>query len=412
MNRAVGTGALNCLAAQGPQNSYFPVYSPPTGLVDYHRPLTKSYYYVPMVNYKFLGTTIDVPLRNDIDLMTNAFLKFSLPPGNYSELVGRAVLKEIHFLIDGSPIEILTDNWLIVRDQIFLTADEKYATYDVVSNGNPEETECTGGDYYVPLEFFFTRRKTDPNKPALPICAMIGSNLSIRFTFNTSAWISNQEVDLVLPTLVVEYYTISDAERLQYLSATLSFRVPVAYTEHTIEFRGQTAIVHMTPNFPIDMLVWFIQDKTYDDDVPEKYNLRYQWGYNTQHVHSSVPLTFFNGVQRKYVDVVDTMTMYLNGQQILQGFPDGTYYSLKVPLERGLSIPTKNLYMYSFADLPAELETGGTIDFSKLNSTTTHLDLKFKAEYISDIFQNYSLNLFFFGYKTLEIVQGRTIFSG
>jgi hypothetical protein len=411
MNRAVGTGALNCLAAQGPQNGYAPKYTPPLGLTGYHRPLTKSYYFVPLVNSQFLGTTIDVPLRKDVDLMTNAFLKFSLPPGNYSELVGRAVLKEIQFLIDGSPVEILTDNWLILRDQIFLTADEKYATYDVVSNGNPEETECTGGDYYVPLEFFFTRRKTDPNKPALPICAMTNSSLAIRFIFNTSNWISKQTVDLVLPTLVVEYYTISDQERYTYMETPVSFRIPVAYVEHTVDFVGQYAIIRMTPNFPIDMIAWFIKDKTYDRDIPESYNLRYKWGYNTQHIHSTIPVTFFNGVQRNYVDVVDTMTMYLNGNQILQGFPDGTYYSMKVPLDKGLSIPTKNVYMYSFADLPAELDSGGTIDFSKLNFSTTHLDLKFKTAYIMDIFQNYSVNLFFFGYKTLTIVQGRTIFS-
>lgn len=413
MNRSVGTGALLCLSAQGPQNEYVEQYPTPSSV----QPVlaaSKKYYSVPLVTSgnTFLGTTVQTKIRSDTDMVTNIFLKFSLPPATYSELVGRAIFKEVSFLVDGSPVETLTDDWMILRDQTFLKADEKYATYKAVSNGVPEGTNCMGGDYYVPLEFFFCRRLSDTKHPPLPVCAMQSTELAVQFVFHDLAWITRErEGDIIKPSMVVEYYTLSDQERVQYLNVPFSFKIPIAYKESRVEYKGNRAIINMTPGFEVDMIYWFIRNRAYENTSSQAWNSRYQWGYTTKYIKSTIPVTFFNGVTNNYVDTIDTATMYLNGYQILQHFPDGAYYSYKVPFDRVLSVPTKSIYIYSFADRPAELDTGGPVDFSQLRATTSYIDIIFKPEYLTDVQANYSLNVYFYGYGTLNVSDGRATFS-
>jgi hypothetical protein len=63
--------------------------------------------------------------------------------------------------------------------------------------------------------------------------------------------------------------------------------------------------------------------------------------------------------------------------------------------------------MYCFSERPTEYNSGGALDFSQLNSQTTHLDIKFSDRYAAQIASDYSMNLFYYGYVTLEIADGR-----
>ena len=41
-------------------------------------------------------------------------------------------------MVDGIVYESITDDWYVIRDQLFLDADEKFGMYKLVSNGTPE----------------------------------------------------------------------------------------------------------------------------------------------------------------------------------------------------------------------------------------------------------------------------------
>ena len=63
--------------------------------------------------------------------------------------------------------------------------------------------------------------------------------------------------------------------------------------------------------------------------------------------------------------------------------------------------------MYCFSERPAEYNQGGALDFTQLNAQTTHLDIKFLAQYAPQIQAEFSLNMFYYGYVTFEIADGQ-----
>lgn len=135
------------------------------------------------------------------------------------------------------------------------------------------------------------------------------------------------------------------------------------------------------------------------------YDTRYEYGYTTKYIQASVPLTFPTGTVN-FIDVIDNAKITLNNVDILSTFKGSLYYSFKQPMEHGLSVPAKNIYLYSFGLNPKEYNAGGYINFSKLNSQTTKLQLTFLSAYSAQITQGYNLNLFYYGYTILEFQGG------
>lgn len=424
VDRGSGTGALTALAAIGPQDPYIyggqsfwiPEIKQHTAFV-----LTQRVS-LPLSGNTYLGTTkqVDIFPRESGDLLSNMYLQFSLPalPAGtyYTELVGRAVIAKAEFLVDGIAYETITDDMYILNDQLFLDADEKLAMYQLVSNGTPEGSNVVATSAVsciVPLDFFFCRRFSHRRKnkaPYFPLCAMTASTVSVRFTFNSNTWITNAttSVDLINPRLLIEEVTLTPAERLYYKSRKHRFKIPRRWNEAVQNFTNGVARVNLTANFPVSMMMWFIRNKRYEDEkTAAYYNSRYAYGYTTQYILAATPVTFFNGVTLRYIDTIDYATLYLNNNNVLSNFPGGLYYTFKQAVDHGLSVPTKNIYMYCFSERPTEYNQGGALDFTQLNAQTTHLDIKFLEQYAPQIQQEFSLNMFYYGYAVFEIDGGR-----
>jgi len=196
----------------------------------------------------------------------------ALPPGyNYTPLVGRAILKKVEFLVDGQPIETLTDDWYIIRDQLFLDADEKLAMYAATSAGQSESNVVPATDpvkMLIPLEFFFCRRhshskkgREKTEKPFFPLCALLQSSVTVRFTFHNVSWITNapcdvngDPIDLIDPRLLIEEVTLSAQERMYYQSQTLTYKVNHVWNEANQPFSDGKAIMNLTADFPVSMI--------------------------------------------------------------------------------------------------------------------------------------------------------------
>ena len=164
--------------------------------------------------------------------------------------------------------------------------------------------------------------------------------------------------------------------------------------------------------------MWFIRNKTYEIESvyvpptpglvaspPDIASLRYTYGYTTQYNSATTPVTFFNGTSINFISVIDEATIYINNNNILSTFPGSVFYSYKQPIDHGLAIPTKNIYMYNFAKNPRVL-TGG-LDFSTLNYSTSHLDMTFRAAYAPQIAAQYNLHMYYYGYRTVQISDGK-----
>jgi hypothetical protein len=434
--RGFGTGALTALAAIGPQEKYMyggeSLWMPK---IIQHTPFAITQrFLLPLKsgNEKFLKSTrtfsVDIHPREAGDLLSNMYLSVSLPPlpagYDYTPLVGRAILKKVEFLIDGQPIETLTDDWYILRDQLFLDADEKLAMYQATSLGQSESNVVPATDIVkmmIPLDFFFCRRHSDRKigrekieKPFFPLCAILKQTVTIRFTFHDSTWITNAPadangypIDIINPKVLLEEITLSPRERMYYQSHDLNFKVNRVWAEAGQPYAGGRAVMNLTANFPVSMITWFVRNKNYEDESNSAYyKSRYQYGYSTDYIQATVPVTFFNGVTINFLDIIQTGTLYLNNENVLSNFPGSLYYSYKQALDHGMTVPTKNIYMYCFGDNPKEYNQAGYADFSKLDAQTTHLDLVFDPILSPQIEKSYTMYLYYYGYVPLQISGG------
>ena len=434
--RGFGTGALTALAAIGAQEKYMyggeSLWMPK---IIQHTPFAITQrFLLPLKsgNEKFLKSTrtfsVDIHPREAGDLLSNMFLSVSLPAlptgYDYTPLVGRAIIKKAEFLIDGQPIETLTDDWYILRDQLFLDADEKLAMYQATSLGQSESNVVPATDVVkmmIPLDFFFCRRHSDRKigrekleKPFFPLCAVLKQTITIRFTFHDSTWITDAPadangypIDIIDPKVLLEEITLSPKERMYYQSHELNFRVNRVWAEAGQPYSGGKAIMNLTANFPVSMITWFVRNQNYEDEKNAAYyKSRYQYGYSTDYIPAAVPVTFFNGVTINFLDIIQSGTLYLNNENVLSNFPGALYYSYKQAIDHNLSVPTKSIYMYCFGDNPKEYNQEGYIDFSTLNSQTTHLDLIFDPILSPQIEKSYTMYLYYYGYVPLRISGG------
>jgi len=434
--RGFGAGALTALAAIGPQEKYMyggeSLWMPK---ILQHTPFAITQrFLLPLKfgNEKFLDSlktySVNIYPRESGDLLSNMYLSVALPAlptgYDYTPLVGRAIFKKVEFLIDGQPIETLTDDWYILRDQLFLDADEKLAMYQATSLGQSESNVVPATDIVkmmIPLDFFFCRRHSDRKKgreklekPFFPMCAILKQIITIRFTFHNSTWITNapsdangRPIDLINPKVLIEEVTLSPQERMYYQSHALDYKVNHVWAEAGQPYSGGKAIMNLTANFPVSIITWFVRNQDYEDENKSAfYKSRYQYGYSTDYIQAAVPVTFFNGVTNNFLDIIQSGTLYLNNKNVLSNFPGALYYTYKQALDHGLSVPTKNIYMYCFGDNPKEYNQEGYIDFRKLNAQTTHLDLVFDPLLAPQIEKSYTMYLYYYGYVSLQISGG------
>lgn len=411
------------LHAMGPQevymtgtsfdNSYWnPKFPAHTNFAMYQR-------VIPLPGTTFIGQTVTMEINPaEIgDLMSNMYMQCSLPAltgrYKYTQNIGRALIDQIDFMVNETVIETLYDDWYQIRDQLFLDADEQRSMAGAINGGNTGETQ-NPGKLIIPLEFFFCRRHSNGKgkherlrRPYFPVCAVLNQKIYIRIKFHPSVWFTNNPdpVEIIEPSLIIEEVKLTPAERIYTMNNPIRLVINRVKKESTLKFNQNNVKLSLTANFPVQMIAWFIRNNKYESLDRNYYDSRYDYGYTTKYIRSAVPLTFTSGTVN-YIDTIETAKITLNNADISSDFQGSLYYSFKQPMEHGLSVPSKNIYMYSFGLSPKEYNQGGYINFSKLNSQTTSLQLKFLPKYTSQLQADYNLNLYYYGYSILEFQGG------
>ena len=430
-NKGFSSGSVLALQAVGPQETFIlsddmtrsewnPEFKRYSNFVMYQK-----VYPFPPPNPVYQGQSVQIELRPTElgHLLSNMYLSVNLPPlpsgASYTPNVGRALLKKVDLLVNETIVETLYDDWYTIRDQLFLDADEQLGLQTALNVSNAQ----VGGTVTIPLEFFFCRRYSHNSrgrerlrKPYFPVCAMWNQRLYVRFTFQPNTWWCNAPVSnntdvyppgtTLWPNLVTEEILLENPEKLYYQNTPLKFIVNRVQKESTLSFSSANTTLQLTANFPVQVLAWFFRNKNYETITDGRYYAsRYSYGYTTQYIQSGVQLQFPSGPSN-FVDVIDTAKITLNNVDILSTFQGSLYYSFKQPMEHYLSIPSKNIYTYSFGLSPKEYNQGGYLNFSKLNSQTTYLQLNFNPSYTNQISTGYNLYLFYYGYTLLQFQGG------
>jgi len=431
-NKGFSSGSVLSLQAKGPQEEYLwtddmsksqwnPQFKRYSNFVMYQR-----VYPFPPPNPFYQGSVVQIELRPTElgHLLSNMYLSVTLPAlpsgASYTPLVGgRALLKQVDLLVNETVVETLYDDWYVIRDQMFLDADEQLGLQTALNVSNAQ----VGGTITIPLEFFFCRRHSHNNKgrerlrkPYLPACAMWAQRLYVRFTFQPNTWWCNAPVSnktdvyppgtALWPNLITEEILLENAEKLYYQNTPLKYIVNRVQKESALSFNSASTTLQLTANYPVQVLAWFFRNKNYENVADGRYYYnRYSYGYSTQYIQTGIQLQFPSGTSN-FVDVINNAKITLNNVDILSTFQGSLYYSFKQPMEHYLSIPSKNIYMYSFGLTPKEYNQGGYLNFSKLNSQTTYLQLNFNASYTNQLITGYNLYLFYYGYSLLQFQGG------
>jgi hypothetical protein len=438
-NLGFNAGGVLALEAYGPQEQYisnihnftesqwtpkFEQYTNSVLYQDYIKltPISSNTFIQPTAS----GTCIvEIQPKNQGDLLANMFLQCTLPPlagSSYTNQIGRAIIQQIDFIIDDVVVETIYDDWLFIKDQTFLDYDEQIGMFSQVNGGQPSGTTgispTSPVPLTIPLEFFFCRRHSGANtgrerlrKPFFPLCALWdGQRVYIKFTFRPQYWFTNYTgtVDIQNPILLIEYVKITDSERIYYRHTPLRYIVPVVKRDATAQYKAGSVTTNISANFPVQLIAWFIRNQAYESTSSSYYAVRYLYGYAAQYQNSATPLNFSAAAQSttvSYTDVIQTVKITVNNQDILDTFANGPYTSFLQPMQHGLSVPQKNIYMYSFGLNITEYNSGGYLNFSKINSQTSNLTITFLPQYTKAL-ANYNLYLFYYGFAILEFKDG------
>jgi hypothetical protein len=387
-----GQASMATLLARGPQDAF--MLTDDTMIPSF---VQYSDFSIDQTTYTFgtapyLGTqqTFSIsPKQLPGDLLVNAYLKVSLPPASYIPQVMRGLTKKVSMYLNEVEIETLYDDWYVIRDQIFLDQDEQ----SIMSNLSK------GSNLYIPLDFSWCRRisrvRSDHRKPMFPICAAWNQMLYINVTFaNLSEFSSNTVGDLLAPPqLVLETILLTDLERNYYMRG-LELRVNHVYNEPVNTITNQLTNVNLTANFPVSLITWFIRKKLNTGD-PLYYLKRFDFSY----------LKYPNLILQN-IDLFEYIYLFINNENITNRFPGLRFFKYLQPMYSNISTPTSDIYMYSFGLRPNEYNQGGTLDFSKADSSSSTLSIKFNNLFLTDITLNYTINLYYFGYIKLRFSGG------
>lgn len=383
-------GSLASLLARGPQDEFLQTDASMLPSFSQYSDFSIDQTTYNFGNPPYLGTqqTFSIsPKQIPGDLLINAYLKVSLPVGNYIPQVSRGLTKQVSMYLNDVEIETLYDDWYFIRDQIFLDQDEQSLMSNVAG-------------LYIPLDFSWCRRlsrvRSDHRKPMFPICAAWNQTLYIKILFAGISEFSSSSTGtdlLAPPQIVLETILLTDMERNYYMRG-LETTINHVYREPVNSINTQLTNINLTANFPVSLMIWFLRKNLNVGDP-----LYYQKKFNFSYLSNP-------NVVLQNTDIFEYIYLFINNQNITSRFPGLRFFKYLQPMLSNISTPTSDIYMYSFGLRPNEYNQGGTLDFSKVDSQTSTLSLKFNNLFLTDISLNYTLNLYYFGYTRLRFSGG------
>jgi len=433
------TGAIISLNAIGKQDTYLldddPVHSffkynvkKHSNFTKFHKSTTISKPSTSSSSWPF-GETIKVTLnpRNMGDLLSNMYMSFNLPglTGNdsyYADQIGRHILKTVTMRVDETVVEIFHGDWGIIYDELYLDESEKRTKRYTLNRNNAEDTSLTTNNQiltqqkshvFIPIPLLFSRKyesdeyeTNKPNRPYFPTCAIHKQKLEFIFEFHKQAFFTNETDTLSLDKfdIVTEEITIEPSERM-YIAGKKHVLITDIVKKHpTLDIDAGTlnAKLELIPKTPVKTLNWFFRQKSFEDENTYEggTTLRSNVFANRYNFSSNVAYSVTNEF---YNPPMEKAKIFVNGEDMpnIQKC-NHKYFKYIVPFTSRLSRPLRNIYTYAFSMNPINVEPSGMLDFSRLQSNRTVLDVTMKESLTSD----YTLHLYYVGYQTFIFENG------
>jgi len=334
---------------------------------------------------------------------------------------GHAYLKSIGLLIGGQLIDKQNSQWMNIKTTLKDKMDSKS---DMLNSGMGTSTPITSTtslalDLFIPLEFWFCRKPGS----SIPIIGLQYHEVEFDFEFrgfyellNTT---SSYKFPIPTPTEVittkfyVDYIFLDTEERRRFAQTPQEYLIEqVQYQSNSIE-----DINEMFFSNPVKELIWICQDKRAnienqttdgfvcdrftDVEVPVKTDINNN--YFNYHANGLGDNESYIGNEQYNTHIFSTAELFLNDVSRFNKRKN-IYFSYYQTLLSNYDLNNKhqhNIYMYSFALNPGQLQPTGTCNFSRIKKSSIVLE-----GVDSDAKDKFNLNIFAVNYNILKIQSG------
>jgi hypothetical protein len=300
-----------------------------------------------------LGNRVTCTISRNGDLITNMWLEATVSKaGNVVNSLGHAMIEYIELEVGGQRIDKHYGEWLEIWSELTLPEEKRAGFKEMIGRREADDTDMMSKKLYIPLQFFFCR---NPGL-ALPLIALQYHEVKVNIQFRSRDMLDtlaagSKDLALESARLFVDYIYLDTDERRRF--AQSSHEYLIEQLQHTGPEITKSPNFRLNFNHPVKELVWVVRPS---DVAPLEFGKLAEEG----------------NVESGMVDAFGTCKLQLNGHDRFTE-RDASYFRLVQPYQHHTRIPSKYVYMYSFALNPEAHQPSGTANFSRLDNVTLTL---------------------------------------
>ena len=301
---------------------------------------------------------------------------------NWVNNTGHAFIKECELIIGGQTIDKHTSKWLDIRNEVYDKYEQEWiginkhpGKYGYFKKGN-KDIDSQQLKLYIPLHFWFC----DNPGLYLPIIGITKHEVeihiltrSVEYLFNLDGELSftNTEPDV---NLWCEYIFLDNDEKRKFVLEKKAYLIEqVQVYETKMQLINDISLYH-----PVKQLFWVIQESVVNSesgngssDTDALLNIS---GYTQNNKNDYFNYQSINIGNKEIIYATNSYESFKTCKLCLNGIDrfserDASYFRLLQPLNSGLKIPTKHIYMYSFSLNPKDFQQSGSCNFSRLDKS-------------------------------------------
>jgi len=334
---------------------------------------------------------------------------------NWTNNTGHALIEECDIEIGGQRMDKHTSQWMDIWNELTDHDEKEWLGLNKHSAKNAylkskTNSSLSGTRLYIPLKFWFCRNVG----LALPLIALQYHEVKLNIKFRSIQSLLNADftglINITNSTssvnLFVDYIYLDTDERRRFA------QVSHEYLIEQLQYKkfNSNKLLKLDFNHPIKELIWVMSNKTRSQAVSStSHNIdaTQDIGSDTISVYNDY-FNYSNIVTGDFKETIcnqdshegfNNATIKLNGHTRFKN-RKASYFRLCQPEQAGHKIPTKHIYLYSFALNPEEHQPSGTCNFSRLDNA--HLSF----ENINDDNNKYFINVYAVSYNVLRIMSG------
>jgi hypothetical protein len=352
------------------------------------------------------GRKVTALISRNGDLIWKTYVQVKLPrvetngcSFRWVDDLGHHLIRSVEIEIGGQRIDRHFGDWLQIWNDLTIPAGQRRGYQRMIGGSFPGEETLPGSlqqwspalkpsrVLYIPLQFWYCRNIG----LALPLIALQYHEVKICVEFRPSSELvitaSPVLTNLCLDaaSMYVDYIYLDTDERRRFA------QVSHEYLIEQLQYTGEESIcnqankIRLNFNHPVKELIWVVQ---HDDLIGcsevndlEGVLVNNQWSNYTDVLGS---LTYSHARPLLSENPVDMAKLQLNGQDRFSARL-GNYFNLVQPYQHHTNIPlSPGINVYSFALRPEEHQPSGSCNFSRIDTATLQLSVRYNNYLLAD----------------------------